>query len=273
MNDSHHASQTDAPWWRDLFNNPIYLREKGEWGTPNPFYDKLSRYSPFVVLAALVLGLCSGYSPGMLMATGDEFAGLWCLVCLPGILVTMLTWVGVVMAPAVTAPSISLEVQQGTWDVLRLTPQSTTTILMAKLFGGLARLRIWPFLLGLSVLQAVVFAGGGLLIGNMMMAGLLGLASLIRPWLEILFAGLLGMVLSTRLRSATLALAATYGCIILFKVMSGTLTWMLGLFSANFAFDFLAISMGPVLLYFLATAGLFLALTGRADKIGYVRNR
>ena len=51
--------------------NPVYQRERGGWGKPNQFYDNLSRFSPFVVLGAIVFGVCAGSSNPALLAGND----------------------------------------------------------------------------------------------------------------------------------------------------------------------------------------------------------
>ena len=61
-------------WFRSLNENPIYLREKGGWGNPNPFYEMLRRYSPFVVMAAIVLGLSGMAAAPQSIAARDALA-------------------------------------------------------------------------------------------------------------------------------------------------------------------------------------------------------
>ena len=216
-------------WFRSLNESPIYLREKGSWGNPNPFYETLRRYSPFVVMGAIVLGLCAGTNPALLGATEeDELFAFICVLCLPGALLSMLTIYGSFMAPALTAPTISLEVDRGTWDILRLTPHSTATILLAKLFGGLARLRIWRVMLALSGFQALMMVcvlsvtAGTAIIPSLF----IGLGALIRPWVEVLFAAFIGMYISTWVRSSQLALAGSYVVVVLMKIFSNSAIWL-----------------------------------------------
>lgn len=216
-------------WFRLLNENPIYLREKGGWGNPNPFYEMLRRYSPFVVMAAIVLGLCAGTNPALLGTTeNNELFIFLCVICLPGAMLSMLTIYGSFMAPALTAPTISMEVDRGTWDILRLTPHSTASILLAKLFGGLARLRIWTAMLLLSSSQALMlfcvlsFVSGGTAVSGFF----IGLGALIRPWVEVLFAAFIGMYLSTWVKSAQLALAGSYVIVVLMKLFSNSAIWL-----------------------------------------------
>ena len=36
-------------WWRALKAHPVYLRERGQWGKSNPYYETLRRFSPLVM--------------------------------------------------------------------------------------------------------------------------------------------------------------------------------------------------------------------------------
>lgn len=213
-------------WLRLLKENPVYRREKGEWGQPNALYEKLSRFSPFVVLAAIFMGFCAGSSNTAYLAN-DELAFLWCLLCLPGMLLSMLTNFGVFMAPALTASIVGGEVSNGSWDLLRLTPQPTGAILLAKLLGALARLRIWLLLFALSLLQGVLLLITAVVTGEppLLWSVLLGVMAVIRPWLEILFAAALGMYISTWVQSSMIALMSTYGGVLLVKLFNGNLLW------------------------------------------------
>jgi ABC-type transport system involved in multi-copper enzyme maturation permease subunit len=257
-------------WWRSLAQNPVYLREKGEWGEPNPFYQKLSRFSPFVVMGALLLGACGGFSNPALLGGNDKYTIFWCLLCLPAILFTALTWFGTLMAPALTAPCISLERDRGTWDMLRATPIPDREILLAKLFGGLARLKIWKLLFALSILQALMIAGISVIASGEVLGGALALAlsSVIRPWLEIGFAAFVGMFASTWVRSATMALAASYIAVVLMKLFNSTVLWagVLGLMGARETI-FAASSLGPTAVYALALILLGWGISYRADKM------
>lgn len=259
-------------WLRALRENPIYLREKGNWGTPNPYYATLMRYSPFVVMGAILFGLCTGSVNPTLLSGNDNLAIFTCLLCLPGMVLSALTLGGSILAPALTAPMISLELAQGTWDILRLTPQSTGGILLAKLFGALARMRIWTLLLALSVLQGgligcVSVIGGG----EWGLTGVLvGFGTLLRPWLEILFAAFVGMFISTWTHSATTALASSYALIMIVRVLNSSALWLvvgsaLGLGEVGM----LSMGMvGPLVLYGLLLAGLAWGIFYRAAGIG-----
>lgn len=261
-------------WLRTIRSNPVYLREKGTWGSPNPFYATLSRYSPFLIMGAIVLGICAGSSSNTaLLAGNDELFVFWCLLCLPGILLSMLTIFATFMVPALTAPAISLELDRGTWDILRMTPQPTGAILLAKLLGALSRLRIWPVLFVLSLFQGLlitcVSALGG---GDFGLWGmLLGTTTIFRPWLEILFAAFVGMFVSTWVRSATPALVGSYAAILIVKFFNSSVMW-LAVGNALFGFEansvFVAGTAGPVVIYTVLLAGLVIGIVWRAEKIG-----
>lgn len=259
-------------WWRGLRENPVYLRERGGWGKPNPFYDRLSRLSPFVVIGALFFGICAASSNPALFAGGDAYAVFYCFLCLPAMLLSALTMFGTLMAPALTAPSVSMEMNRGTWEVLRMTPQSTRSILLAKLFGALARLRIWPLLLALSLLQGVLMTCSVTLAGAQfgLGAAALGLATVIRPWLEVFFAAFAGIYLSTRIRSEIVALAATYGTVIGLKMFNSTAVWMatFGLLEQDDKI-LLAGGLGPVATYLIAIAGLWFGFSHQASRLSY----
>lgn len=79
-----HRSRFGAGWYwlRTLPENPIYLREKGTWGRPNPFYNKLSRYLPLVIIGAIVFAICAGTgtgfsNPALLMGYDEPLAILF----------------------------------------------------------------------------------------------------------------------------------------------------------------------------------------------------
>jgi hypothetical protein len=264
--------------WRELKNHPVYQRERGGWGQPNRFYDSLSRYSPFVVMGAILLGVCAGSSNPALLAGNEALVAFWCFLCLPGIVLNGVTLFGMFMAPALTAPTISMELDRGTWDILRATPLTTRSIILAKLFGALARLRIWPLLFALSLLQgllltcSLVFAlstepGGSAALGGI----IVGVTAAIRPWLEILFAAFVGMVASTLVKSATTALAASYTAVALTKLFNSSLVWMgiASLFDQSDVFPFMLSGLGPTAVYVVAIVGLWVGLLRQADRLSY----
>jgi hypothetical protein len=242
-------------WQRGLKENPVYLREKGAWGKPNPFYERAAVFVPFIIVGGLVLGLCAAPTNMFALAftsENDLFFLIYCLLCLPATLLQTLTWFGLIMAPALTATSIGREIDQGNWDILRLTPQSVWSIVWAKLLGGLVRLRVWPLIWLLSLIQAVAFGGAYLLTSSSygwLWAGPIGLSALLRPSLEIFLAGILGITVSIWVRSAVLSLVTTYGLLLLFKFAVWLVSW--------FAMTSLVVTLGESWLavyYLLPTA-------------------
>ncbi len=258
-------------WYRDLSDNPVYLREKGQWGKPNPFYDNLLRFSPFVILGGISLGFCTGFSNPAFFGNNDDLFAVWCLLCLPGLLLSMVTIFGSLLAPALTAPMISLERDKGTWDILLVTPQPMMSILLAKLLGALSRLRIWPLLFVLSLFQGLImFCSLSLMDGQMDgWDGLVSMATAARPWLEILFAAFMGLFLSTAVRSATMAVASAYALVIIFKLFNSSLVWM-GLLSSRLEQELVVLAMGavgPTAVYALAIVGLWAGIFYQARKM------
>lgn len=224
-------------------------------------------------MGAILIGICAGSSNPAMLAGNDELFAFWCFLCLPGILLTVLTIFASLMAPALTAPSIAMERDRGTWDMLRATPQSPRTILLAKLFGALARLRIWRLLFAVSVLNGALAACSAILTAQDSLAilGLLvGIITVARPWAEVLFAAFAGMYASTWTRSATMALVAGYTAVVLFKLINNSFLWLAISAGLNLQGAILfMITLGPTTIYIIATALLLLALVLRAEKIAY----
>lgn len=213
---------------RGLRTNPIYLRERGQWGRPNPFYDRFRSYSPLIILGAIILGFCSAVTSPLLYSDNSAMLGLYCLICIPNALVAVLTLYGVLMAPALTVPSILMERNAGTWEILQATPYSKAQILLAKLSGSLARIGIWPVIWLFSLLQGIaVFCGSSVTApGNPLAGSLPALAVMIRPSLEIIFAGTVGLAFSFKLTSGSAALAATYAVVFLTRLLNNTALWI-----------------------------------------------
>ncbi len=256
-------------WLRALPNNPIYRREKGEWGQANPYYATLMRYSPLLILGAIFLGFCGGAANPSLFADNEDLLAVYCLICIPSILITIVSLYGTLMAPVVTAPLISMERGHGTWDILRVTPQSTRSILLAKLFGGLARLRIWPILLILSLLQGLVMAFSVTIAGEtLVLWGVpLGLATFLRPWLESLFAGFAGMVASLWLTSAMTALITAYTAVFLMKIFNSSALWSMLALAFEADHPIIWSISGPMFVYILALFILLGLLWQRAKQL------
>jgi hypothetical protein len=209
--------------------------------------------------------LFSGGDDGLIAAA--------CFICLPGFLLTAVTLYAQFMAPALTAPTISLERAQGTWDILRLTPLSVETILLGKLLGGLSRLRVWPILLGLSALQGGILACTVTLMGGeqALWGWLIGLATMIRPWAEILFAALVGLLMSASASSATLALVGAYAIIVLLKLFNSSGVWLavLLLAEAGPSATLVVPMIGPVMVYVGLVTAVAFGLFHQLKKLSY----
>ncbi|MCA9873290.1 MAG: hypothetical protein KC441_06535 [Anaerolineales bacterium] len=259
--------------WQALRANPVYLREKGHWGTPNPFYANLTRYSPFMVIGAVLFGVCAGSANPSLFSGNDDLVVAACFLCLPGFLLTAVAVYGQFMALALTAPSISLERAAGTWDILRMTPVSMQTILLGKLFGALSRLRIWPLLLALSLLQGGILAASVTIFGGdgAFWGWLLGLAAMLRPWTEVIFAAFVGLYVSTVVESAMMALVGAYTAVVLLKLFNSSGFWLAAVLLANGggATSLVLPTVGPVLVYGLAITAVLLGLMQQAKKLSY----
>lgn len=264
-------------WWCALDQNPIYRRERGDWGRPNPYYNYLARFSPFIVLGTLLAGACTAWLNPLFLSQVNEAFLVSCLLCLPGILLNVLTWYGVIMAPALTAPTISLEINAGTWDVIRTTPHTDLSIVLAKFLGAMSRLRIWPTLTALSLLQGVILFISTLIVTNnvdapplrLVASLLIGASSALRPWLEVMFAGILGMYLSTQIPSTSLALAASYGGLLFVRLFNNSLLWgaLSGVLTDQGSFSYALALTAPPLIYLFINIGLGAALMRRARNL------
>ncbi|MCA9933132.1 MAG: hypothetical protein H6662_10625 [Ardenticatenaceae bacterium] len=258
--------------WQALKQHPVYVREKGGLGgKPNPYYDLLRRYSPLAIMGVIVLGICGASSNPALYAGDEDLMIVWCLMCLPGMALSALTLFGMLMVPALIAPSISLERTQGTWDILRMTPLSQRQLVLAKMLGALARLRLlWWMLFVVSLFQGMIMACSMTLASPAyaLWGWLLGLGTVVRPWLEIIFAALVGMWSSLGLRSAMMALVISYTAVLLLKLLNNSAVWAL-IFNALHRTDMILLTstLLPTAVYTLAilitAAALFVKLEDR----------
>ncbi len=259
--------------------NPIYQREQGRWGEPNPYFSRINRNAPLIVLLVIVLGVCCGSNTfSSFFGVSDLAGGLLALACLPNVLVQMITWAGIILAPTLTAPAVVDEVKRGSWDFLRLTPFSTGQVLTAKLLGGLSRLKIWIPLLVLNGIQAVVglAAAAALAAGGSVTGALLSLAGIVlliaRPWIEIAFAALVGLLLSSITRSTRGALAGSYAVVLLVKMVNSSIFWLpLGLTAVvlpELESSLLGlVAGGPTLIYVAMLIAVLIALRVQAGRL------
>lgn len=256
--------------WQALKQNPVYLRETGAWGNPNPFYQQITRFSPFIILGVISLGVCGGSANPTLFAGNDEMFAAACFICLPGFLITAVTLYAQIMAPALTAPTISMERASGTWDILRTTPLSMRSIFLAKLFGALSRLRIWLVLFALTLLQGGILACSLTLFGgNPLWGGVMGIATTLRPWIEIIFAAFVGMYASTVASTAMMALVSAYGAVILAKLFNSSGLWLAVVLLAELdePLSMLIPTLMPIVIYGLLITAVWLGLYRQAKKM------
>jgi hypothetical protein len=257
--------------WQALRQNPVYLRETGAWGSPNPFYQQISRFSPFIIIGVISLGVCGGSANPALFAGNDELMVTACFICLPGFLVTAVTLYAQIMAPALTAPTISMERASGTWDILRTTPMSLGSIFMAKLFGSLSRLRIWPILFAMTLLQGGIMACSLSMLGDgaALWGPVMGAATALRPWLEIIFAAFAGMYASTVAGTAMMALVAAYIAVVLVKIFNSGALWLAISLLAELGetATLLLPTLIPVVIYMLLITAVWLGLLHQAKRM------
>jgi hypothetical protein len=172
--------------------------------------------------------------------------------------------------------------RQGTWDILRLTPQPMYEILLAKLFGSLGRLKIWWPMLIVSIIQAAGAVVGVLGVtmfetntsgGSLVLVSFLAFSMVIRPWLETICVALIGIVASALAASARAALVGSYAVVLLLRG---------SIYIVSFAATFLGselTSFGPnlisfanimaTLFYLFIVAGLFALLYWQAQRLAF----
>jgi hypothetical protein len=181
-------------------------------------------------------------------------------VCLLSVVTSLLAFALPWIAPAFTAASIVRERELGTLDLLRVTLLTERSIVLGKLGGCLARL--WPGILTLALLspfQVVWVAGSGLLgspsslyVPIIMEAGLnadlprewllltvlMVVAGLIRPWCHLALNAAVGLFASALSRSSGMAIAVSYGAILIVRValwLATSILWPLLLLLASTA--------------------------------------
>ncbi len=260
------AIRKGVAWYRALPDNPIYKRESGAWGNPNPIYDVVVRYSPFVFLTALLVAFCGGVTNPVWLSRSNGFS----LFCILGVTANILKLYGIVAAPALTVPCIGLEQSSGSLELLFTTPKSRQDIVFAKFFGALSRLKIWKPMLffgGLQMLAASIPIAEAIRDVKNMWLLLTLPAYLAQPFLEVFFAGLLGLYLSTWIKSSMMAIVATYAAFFTLKI----LFWIMSIFfnSIYLLNDFTALGLlfqlDLAIQFVIAT--ILLALTWRRVTI------
>lgn len=241
-------------------------------------------------MGAFVVGICStSYGFPLLMGLNSDIIGYWLIVCLPTFAVQIMLLGALVTVPTLTTPLVSTEMEQGTWEILRLTPQPMLDLLVAKMLGALARLKwLWVLLLIGTFLQV---AGGALgilgivaivpedLTEQVNMSVLLILLSILlvtRPWAEIAFIAVLGLVISTIVRSTRLGLATCYIILFIVRTLNGNFVWGIIAILVGEALNseslFAIVSLTPSMIYLLSTAVLMLVLIWRANVLTTMSN-
>jgi hypothetical protein len=198
----------------------------------------------FFLFYPALLGIALGFGV-MLVATdwlGVQVAAVVTGVSV-GLVLGMVVWLlGVVLpwiAPALAAPTIARERELGTLDLLRVTLLSERAIVLGKFGGCLAQL--WPGILLLILLapfQLIGMLGGNALclcpssydLAALMLASGLGaeylvggivlqvLIGTLRPLADVLLHAALGMFASALARSSGVAVAVSYGTVLVMRV-------------------------------------------------------
>ena len=235
--------------WRVARNNPILQLElrrirRRRWWPGRRFF----LFYPVLLGAALGFGV-------MLLLT--DWLGVQILAigagAIVGVVLGMVVWLLNIalpwIAPALAAATIARERELGTLDVLRTTLLSGRAIVLGKLMGCLAQL--WPGMLLLVLLapfQVVGVLGGGTLclcpsypgFSTLMMASELGIEYVIiglavqvvmgtlKPLVDTLFHAALGMFISALMRSSSVAVAMSYGAVLVARAVVWLVTSVLG---------------------------------------------
>jgi ABC-type Na+ efflux pump permease subunit len=173
-------------------------------------------------------------SPGVeLLIVISSVPAVCLLSTVAGLLSFGLPWI----APALTASTIARERELGTLDLLRTTLLSGRSIVLGKLAGCGARL--WPGMLALALLSPfqiiMTFTGTPLSLFALPTTGipqeigalqwgwlaLLGVTGLLRPWGDLALYAAVGLFVSALSRSSTVAIAVSYGAIIVARAALG----------------------------------------------------
>jgi hypothetical protein len=239
-----------AERWKTVLNHPVLRLEMRR--------IRRKRWWPgrrFFMFYPALLGAALGY--GVTLALSDSL-GVQLMALVSGVpvvcLVSMVTWFLSFalpwIAPALTAATIARERELGTLDLLRATLLTERSIVLGKLGGCLARL--WPGILALALLspfQVVWMAGSSLfaipsslnvltmstgfdalMMGAdfaakwqtwtlvLLLAILTVVSGLLKPWCDLALNAAIGLVVSTLASSSGVAIAVSYGAILVVRV-------------------------------------------------------
>jgi hypothetical protein len=237
-----------AEGWRTVLDHPILRLEmrrirRKRWWPGRRFF----MFYPALLGAALGYGVTLALSDSLEVQLMALVSGVP-MVCLVSLVTWFLSFALPWIAPALTAATIARERELGTLDLLRATLLTERAIVLGKLGGCLARL--WPGLLALALLtpfQVVWVAGSGLLgdsssLGVLMSARLdflmvdaglnkwwmwslvlllvaLAIVSgLLKPWCDLALNAAVGLFVSALSPSSGVAIAVSYGAILVVRV-------------------------------------------------------
>jgi hypothetical protein len=225
--------------WRAMCNNPILQLELRR--------IRRRRWWPgrrFFLFYTVLLGIALGFGVMLVLTdwVGVQVAAVAAGVSL-GAVLGVVVWLSSMalfwISPALAAATIARERELGTFDVLRVTLLSEWAIVWGKLGACLAQL--WPGILLLVLLapfQVVRMLGGNVMcfspasfnLATLVFASELGVeyvivslvlsvfVSALRPLADVALHIGLGMFISTLLRSSGVAIAATYGAVLVVRV-------------------------------------------------------
>ncbi|MCZ7669715.1 MAG: hypothetical protein M5U34_22340 [Chloroflexi bacterium] len=256
--------------WQALKQNPVYLRETGAWGPCQPVLRPDQPLFPLYHFGRDCSWRMRRQPESGPFAGNDDLFAAACFICLPGFLITAVTLYAQIMAPA-SPPPPSAWNGRGHLGHLRTTPLSLRSIFMAKLFGSLSRLRIWTALFALTLLQGGIMACSLTLIGGELAwwGAMMGLATTLRPWLEIIFAAFVGMYASTLAGSVMMALVGAYSAVVLVKLFNSGALWLAVSLLAELdeTLSLLLTVLAPIVIYLLLITAVWFGLFQQAKKL------
>ncbi len=235
--------------WQSTLDHPILRLElrrirRRRWWPGRRFF----LFYPVVLGAALGCGVMVAVTDSLGVRVAALATGLPG-ICLLGVVTGLLSFILPWIAPVLTATTIVRERELGTLDLLRATLLSERGIVLGKLGGCLAQL--WPGILTLALLtpfQLIGVAGSGLFgtssylslltmdsvtdVGRdwvwLLLAGVVGVAGMLRPWGDLALHAAVGLFVSALCRSSGTAIAVSYSAIIVVRVIFWLATSFLG---------------------------------------------
>jgi hypothetical protein len=238
-----------AERWKTVLDHPILRLEmrrirRKRWWPGRRFF----MFYPALLGAALGYGVTLALSDSLGVQLMALVSGVP-VVCLVSVVTWFLSFALPWIAPALTAATIARERELGTLDLLRATLLTERAIVLGKLGGCLARL--WPGLLALALLspfQVVWMAGSSLFAIPsslnvltmstgfdalmmdtdfakwqtwtlvLLLAILTVVSGLLKPWCDLALNAAIGLVVSTLASSSGVAIAVSYGVILVVRV-------------------------------------------------------